>query len=258
VLTGNTIFAAQSAAKGCWYNVLVYVLVIISYVAGMVVFRLVDFLMRKYVPGCKLGPVTVMGTFVLWPMFIMADVTYYYWDHDFPDGLFGCGKDPDNGVWGILLIACPMGAINGVSMKIDSCTTNAVTGHFLSLSSALFDICVEGRHGMKTQAKHKMVVSAGVILMLVSGITMGQAIASHSDFDNYQSFNPTFTILGLFYAAALAAHGIFHLEDWHPEPHNLGAEFNAADKTEAELTLTISNEMDAELSDTEPNRITTV
>ena len=110
-----------------------------------------------------------------------------------------------------------MGSVNGVSMKVDNCTTNAVTGHFLSLTSALFDLCAEGRHKMPIAAQRKMLLSAGVVLSLLLGIGMGQVVADHSDFDNYATFNPTFSILGVCYALVLGAHNFLGLESWPPE-----------------------------------------
>ena len=104
----------------------------------------------------------------------------------------------DNGVWGILFIALAMGSVNGVSMKVGNCTTNAVTGHFLSLASGLFDLCTET---MSIAAKSKMLLSIGVVVSLCSGIATGQVTADRSDFDSYKSFNPTFSILG--FACAL-------------------------------------------------------
>ena len=52
---------------------------------------------------------------------------------------FSCGKQVNHGVWGILFLSHGMGAVNGVSMRIDRVTTNAVTGHILTTSSLLFD-----------------------------------------------------------------------------------------------------------------------
>lgn len=119
MMTGNTWYMALDASKGCWLNALVFGITIVCCCVGVFYDRLFVGLLVSMHAAARCWEATFLGLLTL-PFFIMADISYYYWDNTYQESRFGCGRpgEPKHGVFGITL-----GAINNMSMRYLKATT---------------------------------------------------------------------------------------------------------------------------------------
>lgn len=227
MMTGNSIYLAQSVAGQCWYDCVVYILVIFTFFSGMVTYRALETLICIYLPHSRMGPATALGALVF-VCFTVADVTYYTVDNiNRFDVDFQCGKKVKTGFFGILLVAHPMGAINGFSARVHKVTTNAVTGHILTLGSGTYDLLTARISGLPftTDDKKTLLISLGVTWSLLLGIASGSAVDEELDMSKINGhlriLKPAWTTLGLVVAVVLWLHDYFQLGGWTPKPHDI-------------------------------------
>eukprot|EP00656_Telonema_subtile_P007782 TRINITY_DN13650_c0_g1_i2.p1 TRINITY_DN13650_c0_g1~~TRINITY_DN13650_c0_g1_i2.p1 ORF type:complete len:233 (+),score=43.59 TRINITY_DN13650_c0_g1_i2:198-896(+) len=176
MMTGNSIYASQSAARECWHDLYHYILLATSYNAGMFTFRMIDALMRHCCPDCSLGPATVLAPFMI-VAGVATDLTFYAGD-DEGDPQFHCGKFVPSGVYGFVILAHAMGIVNGISMNVDKVTTNAVTGHMLTSSSLIFDQvhCLILGTRLPDDKKSRLVLSVTMVASMLTGVAVATLI----------------------------------------------------------------------------------
>ncbi|KAK3243974.1 hypothetical protein CYMTET_46400 [Cymbomonas tetramitiformis] len=225
MMTGNSIYLAQSVAGHCWYDSTVYITVIFLFFSGMGTYRAIEALMHKYLPHSRLGPATALGPLVVF-CFIAADVTYYTIDKQLDIDLH-CGKQVKKGFLGVFFVAHAAGAINGLSARVHKVTTNAVTGHILTLASVTFDLVQARITGLPfaTEDKKTLITSLGVSLSLLSGIAIGTASDEELEMSSWNGvFQPAWTILGIAFAVVLWLHDYLQLGGWTPKLSNINVQ----------------------------------
>eukprot|EP00658_Telonema_sp_P-2_P043483 TRINITY_DN31422_c0_g2_i1.p1 TRINITY_DN31422_c0_g2~~TRINITY_DN31422_c0_g2_i1.p1 ORF type:complete len:329 (-),score=62.15 TRINITY_DN31422_c0_g2_i1:229-1215(-) len=220
-MTGNSMHTAEASVDGCWHNFWRVVWLIVAYSVGMMNLRLTDLLRKSY--EIKIGTATLLVPLIV-ISFAVADLVYYGYDaRDEP--YMNCGQRQTHGTWGLCILAHGFGIINGICMKVDKVTTNALTGHFLTAASAVFDQidCVRRGVWLPRKEKERFLMSFGVITFFLVGVSVATAwqraygnigVQKDASWNDYQ---PVFAVAGVVFGINLWLHDLLKMGDWRNE-----------------------------------------
>ena len=182
MMTGNTLYFGQNLVLGKWVDAAYYGSVIVSFVTGSLLYKLVDWKSPKKRAATMLAPFCLAMT-----------VTQ--------DALVSEGR------WPVMLVTCVLGVMTSVSNDYDGIVTNVVTSHIQKFTVKMFDNVVKPT-SLDDKTKADMRTSGLVIAAFFSGVCFGTAVARLVNIPNrHPPFQPpVFTPLGIVFAGLLLLH----------------------------------------------------
>mmetsp|Transcript_33589 Transcript_33589/g.62950 ORF Transcript_33589/g.62950 Transcript_33589/m.62950 type:complete len:327 (-) Transcript_33589:535-1515(-) len=173
MMTGNTVMAGTALAAMQWSKLALFATMIVHYVAGVALFRLLD---------NRLGFRRVAATA---PLILLI--------HCLMDAL-SCRFDSH---WPLPVLALGCGLVNAFSSSSPGVVTNMLTGHWHTLAGFLAD----SLSGRATDPSKNDIArrSLGVVIAFVMGVVGGQVLLHHG-------CCPRFWWLGVAYACIFILH----------------------------------------------------
>ena len=203
MMTGNTIWLAQSIVRRRWTDMGFYIAVILSFCFGNLLFRAVNFLLRIPRAATRLAPVCVVLTVA-------------------QDAVIASR-------WAVLLLSGVLGLVTALANDYDGVVCNMVTGHIARCADAIFQSTTVGLSKKERQLAR---ASATVLLTFCLGVSCATVLVLRHSLDKPKPFQPPiFSPLGLVFAALLLLHDS-HIQDLRQTaPPALMTCFKAAAKT---------------------------
>ena len=179
MMTGNTMFLAQSVVLARWTLVGFYAAVIGAFCAGQAFYRAVDRVVAKGTSGTSVAPAVLALSFL-------------------QDGLGSAFP----GRWHVALLSAELGIVCGLANDVDGVVVNMVTGHIQRVANAAFDFAV--RDEVRDRQFRQ---SCAVLFSFFLGVCGGTlATARGRAYRARNAFLPVFSPLGLAFAALLCLH----------------------------------------------------